>query len=68
MSRLIAAVTVVGLFTAVIAFAATIGIDFPKLATQQHVADHAAEEKILIDRLAGSVEENRAGWLRNAIA
>ncbi len=68
MTRWIAIATVAGAITAVVAAAATIGIDFPKLATQSHVAEHAAKEKVLIDNLAGSVKDTRIIALENAIA
>ncbi len=68
MSRMIGIVAIAGGITAVVAAAATIGIDFPKLATQSHVAEHAAKEKVLIDNLAGSVKSTRIIALENAIA
>ncbi len=61
-------VAIAGAVTAVIAAAATIGIDFPKIATQSYVSEHAAIDKIRIDTLAGSLKDTRIITLENAIA
>jgi len=61
-------VAVAGGFVAIVTALAFAGIDFPKLATQSHVAKHAAEEKIQLDNLAGSVKSTRIIALENAIA
>lgn len=68
MSRLVTIVAVAGGITAVAAAAATIGIDFPKLATQSHVSEHAAGDKIRLDLLAGEIKSTRIIALENAIA
>ena len=47
---------------------AAIGLDMPKIATQSHVAEHAAKEEARLDILAGSVKTNRMLSLENAIA
>jgi len=68
MSKITTIVVIAGGITAVIAAAAAIGIDMPKLATHSHVAKHAAEEKIILDDLAGEVKSTRIIALENAIA
>ena len=68
MSRMIAVITIVGGLTAAIALAATIGMDFPKFASQSHVAESVAKAEARIDILAGSVKSTRELSLENAIA
>jgi len=59
---------VAGGFVAIFTALAIAGIDMPKFATQAHVAKHAAEEKIRLDDLAGSMKSTRIIALENAIA
>jgi len=61
-------IVIAGGITAIVAAAATIGIDLPKLATQSHVAERVAKEAVRIDALAGSVKSTRIIALENAIA
>ena len=68
MTRFIAIATVAGGLTTMIVLAATVGVDMPKLATQSHVAEHAADEKVRIDKLVGSVKSTRIIALENAIS
>ncbi len=68
MNRVASIAAVAGALTAVVVASASLGIDFPKLATQSHVAEHAAKEKVRIDALAGSVKSTRIIALENAIA
>ncbi len=68
MSKIATIVIIAGGITAVVAAAATIGIDFPKLAMQSHVAESAAKADARINILAGSVKTNRMLSLENAIA
>ena len=67
MTRILAITAIVVAVSAVIALAAAVGLDLPKFATQQHVADHAAEEKVLIDRLAQEVQTAQERSLINSI-
>ncbi len=68
MSKLIAVITIVGGLTAAVALAATIGMDFPKFASQSHVAESVAKTEARLDVLAGSVKSTRELSLENAIA
>ena len=68
MNRIMTITAIAGGITAIVAAAATIGIDFPKLATQSHVAESVAVEKVRIDELAGSIKDTRIIALENAIA
>ena len=68
MRRLITITTVAGTIAAIAAAAAVIGIDLPKLATQQHVADNIAVESVRIDKLTGEVKSTRIIALENSIA
>ena len=66
MSYMISVGTVIALVAG--GFAA-VGLDvIPQIATEDDLRIHAEEENRLILKLAGSVKENRAGWLTNAIA
>ncbi len=58
----------VGGITAAITLAATIGMDFPKFASQNHVAKSVAKTDARIDILVGSVKSTRELSLENAIA
>ena len=59
---------IAGGITAVVAAATTIGIDLPKFATQRHVAEHAAEEEVQRNILAGEIKSAKELSLENAIA
>ena len=68
MKRVLTITAVAGGIAAVAAAAAVFGIDLPKLATQQHVADNIAVESIRIDKLTGEVKSTRMIALENAIS
>ncbi len=68
MNRWLAIGAAAGVITAVVVAAANVGIDLPKIATQQHVAEHAAKDKVVTDRLAGEVQSAKVLSLENAIA
>ncbi len=57
-----------GGLTAVVVAAANLGLDFPKFATQSHVAAGIAKTDAQLKFLAGSVKTNRMLSLENAIA
>jgi len=67
-SKIIAITVLVGGITAAITLAATIGMDFPKFASQNHVAKSVAKTDARIDILVGSVKSTRELSLENAIA
>ncbi len=68
MNKIVTITAVAGGITAIVAAAATMGIDFPKLATQDHVAKQVAVAKTRIDVLSGSVKSTRIIALENSIA
>ncbi len=68
MARIVTIAVVAGSITAVVAAAAVVGIDMPKLATQSYVNNHALEELERFNILAGSAQSTRIIALQNAIS
>ncbi len=68
MKRVLTITAVAGGVAAIAAAAAVLGIDLPKLATQQHVANTISKEADRIDKLTGEVKSTRIIALENAIA
>ncbi len=68
MKKFVVITALIGGLTAAIVFAATIGMDLPKFASQSHVAEKVAKTDARIDVLAGSVKSARELSLENAIA
>jgi len=68
MKRVLTITAIAGSIAAIAAAAAVLGIDLPKLATQQHVANNIAKESVRIDKLTGEVKSTRIIALENAIS
>ena len=68
MKRVLTITAIAGSIAAIGGAAIVLGIDLPKLATQQHVANNIAVESVRIDKLTGEVKSTRIIALENAIS